>query len=286
VSLAQPAALPGWGVQHADERVFAAWVGGLPVSTVWRQKQLARQRAFVARWPRLDDWFVAPLPVRVGRLHGQDPTQAIDVVSFEARPYLCYLALHHGLRLDWPYLTAAATLRLPRCVDPVVVDAVEALVADAVQLGYAQISARHTFWPLLGRLLLAAGHGELSRLCEVDLDGYRAALVEFGKRDDIALFYGSAEAFTGRATQLRAHLHRLAVMLYHRGQLAEAPQRILPSYAQRPVGPAAMEQVVMRYVGARRLDARPSTVAKLELGCVGSWASWPTTPWPSATGGR
>lgn len=201
MSYALSIAASGWGVQHADEQVFTAWVAALPVSKVWRQKQLQRRRAFVARWPRLDDWFAEPLPVRVGRLHDQDPTQAIDAVSFEARPYLCYLALHHGLRLDWPYLTAATTLRVPRCVDVVLVDAVAALVAEATQLGYAQISARNTFWPLLGRLLLAAGHGDLSRLSGPDLQGCRTALAEFGKRDDLALFYGSTRAFTGRATR-------------------------------------------------------------------------------------
>jgi integrase len=266
VSLAQSAAVSGWGVQHPDEQVFADWIAALPVSKVWRQKQLQRQRAFVARWPRLDDWFAEPLAARVGRLHDQDPAQAVDAVSFEARPYLCYLALHHGLRLDWTYLTAAATLRLPRCVDSGLVDTVEALVAEATQLGYAQISARHTFWPLLGRLLLAAGHGDLTRLSEPDLEAYRMALAEFGKRDDIALFYGSGQAFTGRATQLRAHLHRLAVMLYHRGQLAEAPQITRHRYGQRPVGPPAMDAVVVRYVAARKLDARPLTVDKLDLG--------------------
>lgn len=62
-----------------------------------------------------------------------------------------------------------------------------------------------------------------------------------------------------------AELHRLRVVLYHRCQLASPPRRALPSYAERHQGPAAMEAAVVRYLGVRALDARPSTVAKLEL---------------------
>jgi integrase len=266
VSAVAPAAAYQWPMDHVGEPQYRAYLDGLPVSVVWRQKQLARRRAFVTRWPRLEDWFSAPLTVRVGRLPEQTVDQAADLVGFEGRLYLVYLSLSRGLRLDWPYLTAAATLRVPRDAHPGLARALDALVDEAVGLGYSSVLARNALRPLVGRLLLAAGHGDPARLGDADLAAYRSALGEFAKREDVADFYPGADGFAGRAEQLRAYLHRLAVVLYHRGQLAEEPRLVKPSYAQRPAGAPAMEQVVARYLTARLLDARPNTVYKIELG--------------------
>ncbi|MDQ2873726.1 MAG: site-specific integrase [Actinomycetota bacterium] len=168
----------------------------------------------------------------------------------------------------WPRqeATAAATLRVPRDADAGPARALDAIVEEAVGLGYARVPARNSMRPLVGRLLLAAGHGDPARLGDADLAACRSALGEFGKRKDVTDFYDGAAGFTGRAEELRAHLHRLAVVLYHRGQLCEAPSLVRPAYARRPAGPPAMERVVVRYLAARRLDARPNTVGKIELG--------------------
>ncbi|MEV6987499.1 tyrosine-type recombinase/integrase [Sphaerisporangium sp. NPDC051017] len=266
MSLPEPLRPAQWPDGHVDEQTFAAYLAELPVSKVWRQKQAARRRAFVARWPRLEDWLAEPLPVRVGSLPGQRADRLTDRISFEGRLYVIHLSLQHGLRLDWPYLTAAATLRVPRNVGGSLAAGIECLVADSVQLGYTRRSSEHAFWPLVGRLLLAAGHADPARLGEADLTAYAQALTEFAKREDVAAFYGPAEAFTVRAGILRSHLHRLATVLYHRGQLAEPPSMAKPTYAQRHVGPPAMEKILVRYLETRALDARPSTLEKVELG--------------------
>jgi integrase len=249
-------------VDHVDDEVFATHLIGMSVTAGWRQAQAARRRAFAARWPVLGDWFAEPLSVRVGDPQGSDAER----ISFAGRLYLIYLALHHGLRLDWPYLTAAATLRVPRSIGAGLIESVDALVADSVRLGYTRARSENAFWPLVGRLLLAAGHPDPSLLRQADLDGYAAALSDFAERQDLSRYYLSPKAFRVRTEILTSHLHRLAVVLYHRGQLSEPPSMAKPGYARRFVGPPGMECVVRLYLDVRRLDARPSTLTKLELG--------------------
>ena len=261
MNLAEPST-PGPDVGHVEEKVFAAYLADMSVAAVWRQKQAARRRAFAARWPVLQDWFAEPLSIRVGSARGSSSER----ISLEGRLYLIYLSLHHGLRLDWPYLTAAATLRVPRSIGAGLIEAVDRLVVESVRLGYTRARSEHAFWPLVGRVLLAAGQPDPSRLGPADVAAYAAALDDFAQREDLSTYYRSVEAFRARAGILTSHLHRLAVVLYHRGQLAEPPSMAKPGYARRRVGPAGMEDVVSRYLDARRLDARPSTVIKLELG--------------------
>jgi integrase len=249
-------------VGHVDDASFAAYLAAMEVTAVWRQTQARRLRVFMAHWPVLEDWFAEPLAVRVGRGEGT----AAERASFAARPYLIHLSLHHGLRLDWPYLIAAATLRVPRSVGTDLIDAVAALVADSARLGYKELRSATTLWPTVGGLLLAAGHTDPSRLGQADLDGYAAALAEFADREDLPGFFGTPEAFAGRRAVFTSHLHRLAVVLYHRGQLTQLPSIPQPAYAQRFTGPAAMERAVQRYLGLRAADARPATMTKLELG--------------------
>lgn len=55
--------------------------------------------------PCLEDWFAEPLLVRLD-LHGRDPHEPGKRIgpSHDAGPYLAYLSLVHGLRLDADYV--------------------------------------------------------------------------------------------------------------------------------------------------------------------------------------
>ena len=79
---------------HAPADAFCAYLARMGVSTYARRCLLATRRRFVKQYPDLEEWFAIPLALRVGRL-GRRPTPAIlsDLRSYQARPYLLFLAL-------------------------------------------------------------------------------------------------------------------------------------------------------------------------------------------------
>ena len=76
---------------------------------------------------------------------------------------------------------------MPRSIGAGLIEAVDRLVADSVRLGYHRARSEHAFWPLVGRVLLAAGHPDPSRLGPADLAAYAGALDDFANRADCLL---------------------------------------------------------------------------------------------------
>jgi integrase len=269
--------------EHVDRATYRAWIWRHVPSSSVRSNRLRVFDEFVERWPRLEDWFTAPLRQRVldqdDCVRGQHPHGGASVVM----PYLSYLSLVHGIGLDYELLLAR-TFASPftdsvHCgglgVD---VDRFARHVARLTQLGYSAGGARHQLlWPL-GRMLLHRGDPDLGALTINDLDELRTAVDAFTTRlrsEPLREFY--ARPRDGRPPQLDpakayfataiARLHAAHVLLFHIGQVNRAPTGRVDagSWIERlaPAGaPPQIRAVIERYLRLH-LDAnldRPQTV--------------------------
>ncbi len=70
----------------------------------------------------------------------------------------------------------------------------------------------------ISRIFLHTGDFHLEHIEESDLAEFTEALHWFGERPDLPLFFGSAEQYWKQAKSYLACLHRLHVILYHRGR--------------------------------------------------------------------
>jgi integrase len=285
VTAAAPLALVGpVGVrrEHVDRATYRAWVWRHVPSSSVRSNRLAVFDEFVQRWPRLQDWFTAPLRDRLfdrdGCVRGQHPHGGASVVM----PYLSYLSLVHGVGLDYELLLARTfsspfTDSVHQGGLGVDVDLFGRHVDRLTQLGYSPTGARHQLlWPL-GRMLLHRGDSDLNALTIDDLDELRAAVEAFTARlrsEPLREFYARrrdghppqdpAKAYFATAI---ARLHAAHVLLFHIGQVDRAPAGRVDagSWVQRlapPGTPPSIRAVVERYLQLH-LDAnldRPQTV--------------------------
>ena len=269
--------------EHVDRATYRAWVWGHVPSSSVRSNRLGVFDEFVERWPRLQDWFTAPLRDRLldrdGCVRGQHPHGGASVVM----PYLSYLSLVHGIGLDYELLLARTfaspfTDSVHQGGLGVDVELFGRHVARLTQLGYSPTGARHQLlWPL-GRMLLHRGDPDLSALTMDDLDELRAAVEAFTGRlrsEPLREFYARprdgrppqqdrAKAYFATAI---ARLHSAHVLLFHIGQVDRPPTGRVDagSWVQRlaPAGtPPRIQTVIERYLRLH-LDAnldRPQTV--------------------------
>ena len=77
----------------------------------YRNQKIRYFRVFKAAWPKMADWFAAPLAERV-RLPGQTQKKASYPASFQARPYLVFLGLRGCLTLDYAWMFGAGRIRI------------------------------------------------------------------------------------------------------------------------------------------------------------------------------
>src|ERR1700680_5015890 len=137
------------------DHTFNPWWGCLEVAPDYAQRcLLAARRRFVKRYPDLEEWFAAPLALRVGRL-GRRPNGAIlsDLRSYQARPYLLCLALSSYAELDLEWLLAVGQLTALKQVTRAGLDlGFDAFIEDAVRLGFARETAKTVTGWVAGRL--------------------------------------------------------------------------------------------------------------------------------------
>lgn len=269
--------------EHVDRATYRAWVWRHVPSSSVRSNRLGVFDEFVERWPRLQDWFTAPLRDRLhdrdGCVRGQHPHGGASVVM----PYLSYLSLVHGIGLDYELLLARTfaspfTDSVHQGGLSVDVELFGRHVDRLTQLGYSPTGARQQLlWPL-GRMLLHRGDPDLNALTIDDLDELRAAVEGFTGRlrsEPLREFYARprdgrplrqdpAKAYFATAI---ARLHSAHVLLFHIGQVDRPPAGRVDagSWVQRlaPAGtPPRIRAVVERYLRLH-LDAnldRPQTV--------------------------
>jgi integrase len=237
---------------------------------------------FTDQWPRLGDWFAAPLRQRLFERDVQADRSAGLADATVVMPYLSYLSLVHGVGLDYPLLlgrqfASPFTVGVHQRGLGVDLDLFTSSVSRLIQLGYSAKGARSQLqWPL-GRMLLHRGDPDLTALTISDLDELRRGVDEFTEllRDDHVreLF---ARPRSGQPNPdpagsyfrtALARIHAAHVLLFDVGQVnSPAPGRIdQTNWADNilPAGvPPKILAVVDRYVHLH-LDAnldRPETV--------------------------
>ncbi len=253
------------GGAHCAEAEYAAFLATLTLNDAYRRQRLAAHRRFVAAYPDLGDWFDQPLARRAGRLASEQRDASSDRASLDARGYLLFLGLRGHARFDYPWMLASGTLYTCELASQLGLDlGLQGVIDDAVRLGFARCSAEQSLHWTLARILLHIGPAPTA-ITDEHIAELLAAVRGFGERPDVAAFHESRERYRGRAKCWTTHIHQLQVVLFHRGQLAVQPRKLMPSYADRPPVPPRMQAVVDRWLAARRLTDRPATVAKLEL---------------------
>jgi integrase len=272
---------PSWQHVRADE--YARYVGaqGYRASSV-RHFLCLRER-FVHAYPDLRQWGTLPLADRVGRLHGEPSQRPHNAISYQARPYLYFLALQGCFQCDWDWLIAVQQVHLLDVLERVGPHlGVTTLIEEACTLGYEHVTATQSVRWALSRLFMHLGCTQIERLHEEHCAAFRGALRRFSDRPDVALFFGSVEHYRAVVVGHATSLHLLHVLLYHRGQATTEPARTSPPHKPRPLLPPLMEATIIRYLAARHLTDRPTTVLRLEQS-LRRFTDWLTHAHPSLT---
>ncbi|WP_262032118.1 tyrosine-type recombinase/integrase [Microvirga sp. Mcv34] len=252
---------------HCDETEFADHVARQPICAEYKHAQLQVYRRFRRCWPDLHSWLARPLPERVGRLGGERRGAASFRLSYQARPYLYFLALTDRLRLDYPWLLAVGNTR------PLVVAAqldmdlgIPRLIEEGVALGYNRAAIRQAISWSVARIAMHEGVRDPDRLRAEHVDRLLAAIRDFAEHRSIELFFDSAEAYRrGRAKSWITHGGQLAVILYHRGQTERQPAKTMPPWAVRPPVQPEMRALVDRWLDISRPVLRPNTLYHREI---------------------
>ena len=250
---------PSW--QHPDPALYEEFVQSYTDQQprIWTLLRFYRQ--FVAQYPNLLDWFTADLSARVGRLPYEGPSQMTNVISYNARFYLVFLAWRGYVRFDWDWLLAVRNLRFNELDLAEFNQGIEQLVRIAVGLGYRPIEVRPELRWAVSRLLLHLGTADITAITDDDLAEAIEACYRFGERPDSGDFFQSAEYYQHHVrSQYTWYFHVLRVVLYHRGQIVTPPQRITRATPPRPLVKPRMQAVVQRYLAVRRLTDEPNTV--------------------------
>ena len=261
--------------RHCPESEYLAFVCDQDIHPGYRNQKIRYFRVFKAAWPKMADWFAAPLAERVGRLPGQTQKKASYPVSFQARPYLVFLGLRGYLTLDYAWMFGAGQIRIDDAATAMGIDlGTGELIEEAIALGYNPNSARQAMRWTVGRIALHTGIRHSSEITQDHITEALEAVRLFSERDDLHLFYPSAQNYRDNAAkQWITHLHQLQVVLFHRGQIATQPRKLMPSWKPPLVLPPRMQVVADKWLAARRLTDAPSTVEKLEI-AVRKFGEW------------
>ena len=129
--------------KHADEADYAAFLACIPMDDSFRRQRLLYRSRFVESWPDINDWFSAPLPIRIGRLSGDTQAHPTYPVSFRARSYLYYAAMTDCIQLDYDFLFAVGNMRVAETMAPLgAYTGLDRLVAESERIGYSVASMR------------------------------------------------------------------------------------------------------------------------------------------------
>ncbi len=258
--------------RHASAEEWEAFVRAYAEHKEYQWELLRFRRQFVERYPDLNDWFAAPLVERVGRTDAQRQEgthhNALCQVSYQARPYLVFLALRGYAHFDWEWLIAIYQLRLTDVFTCAGGDmGMAKLLDDACQLGFTRPRTTSTFHWIVHRMLMHIGDPHVEHITDAHLTECLEALHRFAERPDVDVFYGSVQQCHKRLKDYISYLHHLRVVLYHRGQVRSEPQRQVDRSHRRVfvVHKPHMQKTIARYLAARRLTDQPSTIKSLDL---------------------
>ena len=186
-----------------------------------------------------------------------------------------FLGLRGYLTLDYAWMFGAGQIRIDDAATAMGIDlGTGELIEEAIALGYNPNSARQAMRWTVGRIALHTGIRHSSEITQDHITEALEAVRLFSERDDLHLFYPSAQNYRDNAAkQWITHLHQLQVVLFHRGQIATQPRKLMPSWKPPLVLPPRMQVVADKWLAARRLTDAPSTVEKLEI-AVRKFGEW------------
>lgn len=258
----EPQAFPS---EHCSAEEYDGFFARCDVAKHFVQQRRSHRKLFVQAWPDLEAWRHAPLADRIGRIDGQTRSVLGKQPSYWARAYLYYLALTGRLRLDYTWLLAVGDLCVHDVVRHLGIDlGVETLAREGARLGLTHGGADRAMRWTLGRIALHSGPRPISELGDDDIDRFLIAVRTFGERQDLASYWTSAERYRDVSKAWITMIGQLRLVLYHRGQVHEAPRRIMPSAGIRPAQPA-MAALVEKWLERRAAALRPATVYHLAL---------------------
>src|SRR5260370_3510604 len=185
--------------QHASGEEYTQFIQESTESIRQRRHLLGFRSRFVRSYPDLHLWFQKPLAERVGRLYGEDRDDPSYRVSYEARRYLMYVVLHGYARLNWEWLIAVHRLDILDLLTHLGRDmGIEQLVEEAVVLGYDRLTALAALQWTVGRIFLHTAITSVEGIDTEMLAEFTEAVLLFGERPDVSLFYGSSERYRAR----------------------------------------------------------------------------------------
>ena len=272
------------GPRHCDEETYARFIASQGLHPMYRRAKRRMRERFVARWPDLRDWLAAPLAERVGRRYGEDENHLTCPIAFEARPYILFLALSGYACLDYPWLLAVDHLFVVSLARQLGIDlGINALASEAIALGFDPVSADRAMRWTVSRIALHTGEVDPAHIRYAHIEELLQAVHEFSERADITDFYASWDCYRWTSSKSwTTHLHTLQVVLYHRGQIAEPPCKVMPRWAVPAPPRPAMQAVVDRWLAVRKLTDRPNTIERLEL-ALRRFLAWMAEVHPSVT---
>lgn len=260
--------------RHCPPAEYTRFVEAQAIHPHYKQQKLRVFARFVAEWPDLAAWFAAPLEERVGRLWGERAVLASFPLSHQARSYLVYLGLRGYATFDYPWMFCCQQLMVRRLAAELALDlGIELLAKQAVALGFDHASVRNAMHWSVSRIALHTGGLNATAITDNHIAEVLEAIRRFGERPDLERFAGPRDYRLGQAKNWTTHLHQLQTALFHRGQVATQPRKLMPAYARPEPLPPRMEAVLDRWLAARRLTDRPATVAKLEA-AVRRFGAW------------
>jgi len=271
--------------RHAPVAEYDAYLERWIDQPVYQRMLRHARDQFLAHYPDLEAWFAAPLLERVGRERRDGVRFSHKTLGYQARSYLHYLGLRGYAWFDWEWLLAVARHRIWELDERLSLTLrcdVDALIQDAVRLGYVGSSVRQSIFWAVSRIVLHAGDPRVAAIDETQIDALVEAVRRFGERSDVALFHGTVARYQRLANKgFLTHIHALRVVLYHRGQVPSEPYRNHRPHERRwPVRKPRMQAVVEHFLAIRRVTDRPATVAHLDL-ALRQFIAWLTETDPT-----
>ncbi|MFE7216825.1 tyrosine-type recombinase/integrase [Streptomyces sp. NPDC057611] len=224
--------------EHASRSEYESWVRSTfsgARGTV--SSRLFFYKRFVERWPDLEQWFAAPLLVRldldVDAVAGPGMRRG---TSHEAGSYLAYLSLTHGMPMDadWVLARNFDSLFHPRVAPALGVDLdlLNTLDQRQQQLGYR--SGRSALTWGVARLVLWRGDPDITAITHQDLVSFSEEIRRWSLLPEASVIRAAHIHSTRRVHEPSvlvsqferaslSRLHSLHVLMFNTGQISEPP---------------------------------------------------------------
>lgn len=161
-------------VAHATEDEYGRVIRPSFKSEATFEHAMRRYRAFVTRYPTMDDWLAEPLEERLGKLRGEGrtPSRMTNPVAYYARQYIQFMALSGRVQLPWDYLLMLDLRGVGNIAEALghdwYPDYVEALIAQSTALDWSRSAAQQAISFCLPRFALRHGNIEIVKHLSAD----------------------------------------------------------------------------------------------------------------------